>query len=186
MPAPDPELLGDLEPDGEDRVQRGQRVLEDHGDALAADPAALLVGHREHVLAVEPDLPAGDEAGRHVQDAHDGLRGDALAGAGLAQHGQCLARVDVVRHAVDDLGDAVPGAELHPQVLDLEQPAGGASGRRSPARTRRRECRTTDRLLPEFRVEGLADRLAEHDEAQHGGDEERGGEEQQVRATTRM
>ena len=35
-------------------------------------------------------LPWGIEAGRHVEDAHDRLRGHGLAGARLAEHGQRL------------------------------------------------------------------------------------------------
>ncbi len=53
-----------------------------------------------------------------------------LAGAGLAEDGQRLARRHGEADAVDGLGDAVAGAELDVQVLDLEQRrAGGrASG----------------------------------------------------------
>ena len=36
--------LADLAADGVHRVQRGERVLEDHGDLAAADLAALLLG----------------------------------------------------------------------------------------------------------------------------------------------
>ena len=54
-----------------------------------------------------------------------------LPRAGLAEHGQGLAGVEVVRDAVDHLGDAVAGAELHVQVADLEQVT--ALGRPAPA-----------------------------------------------------
>ncbi len=46
--------------------------------------AELLVRQREQVTAVEPDLPAGDLAGRFVDEPHDRERGHALARAGLA------------------------------------------------------------------------------------------------------
>ena len=94
--------------------------------------------------------PGGD-----VEDAHDRLRGDGLAGAGLAQHGERLARVHVVVDPVDGLGDPVPGPELHVQVAHFEQHDGGFS--------------------PQLRVEGVADRVAEHDEREHGDRQGPGG-----------
>jgi hypothetical protein len=41
--------LRDLIPHREDRVQRGHRLLEDHGDAIAANLPHLGVGEREQV-----------------------------------------------------------------------------------------------------------------------------------------
>jgi hypothetical protein len=116
----DAEHLTELVADGEDRVQRAERVLEDHGDPAAADLAALLGGHLEHVLAAEEDLALGDLRRRHVEDAHDGLGGHRLAGTGLAEHGERLARAHVVVDAVDGLGHAVPGVELDVQVTHFE------------------------------------------------------------------
>ncbi len=89
-----PEHLGDLEADRVDRVQGRERVLEDHGDLLAALVLHLALGQREQVGALQEHSATGDKAGRGVQDAHDGLRGDALAGAGLAQHGQGAAGLE--------------------------------------------------------------------------------------------
>src|SRR5437868_11068293 len=47
--------FGDLPADGEDRVEAGHGVLEDHRDVVPADPADLVVVHLEHVLTVEDD-----------------------------------------------------------------------------------------------------------------------------------
>ena len=80
---------------------------------------------------LEEDLAAGDEAGRHVQDAHDRLGGDGLAGAGLAEHGEGLAGVQVVADTpLTTLATPVAGAELDVQVPDLEQVARPAGRRR--------------------------------------------------------
>ena len=49
----DRQRLGDLQPDGEQRVERGHRLLEDHRDVAAADLAHLLVVEIEQALAVE-------------------------------------------------------------------------------------------------------------------------------------
>jgi hypothetical protein len=117
----DAEHLAELVAHGEHRVQRAERVLEDHGDPPAADLAALLGGHLEHVLAAEEDLALRDPGRRHVEDAHDRLRGHRLAGAGLAEHGEGLAGVDVVVDAVDGPYDTLAGGELDVQVTHFEQ-----------------------------------------------------------------
>ena len=56
--AVDAHHLAELPADGVDRVQVAERVLEDHGDALAVDLPALAGGHGEQVPAVEQHLAA--------------------------------------------------------------------------------------------------------------------------------
>ena len=51
----DGERLHDLQADPEHRIERGHRLLEDHGDLAAADAAHLLVGELEQLAAVEAD-----------------------------------------------------------------------------------------------------------------------------------
>ncbi len=50
-----PQGLADLAPDGQHRVERGHRLLEDHADGVAADAAHLALGQAEEVAALEPD-----------------------------------------------------------------------------------------------------------------------------------
>ena len=57
-----PDRLGHLVADGEQRVQRGHGILQDHGDALAAHAAHLGVGFLQQVLALEQHPAAGDAA----------------------------------------------------------------------------------------------------------------------------
>ena len=94
-----------------------------------------------------------------------GLRGDGLAGAGLAEHRERLARVHAVVDAVDGLGDAVAGVELHVQVAYFEQ---RPPRRRVGAGSAELSSMTvTYASSAQLRVEGVADRVAEHDEGQH-------------------
>ena len=79
--------LDDLIADGEARIERGHRLLEDHREPVAAQVAQRLVGHVEQIEAVETDR-AGDFGGMFRQQAHDGERGDALAAAGFADQAQ--------------------------------------------------------------------------------------------------
>ena len=55
----DPHRLGDLAADGHRRVQRGHRVLEDHGDVVAANLAHLLFGQLHELPADQAHRAAG-------------------------------------------------------------------------------------------------------------------------------
>src|SRR5664279_1298047 len=115
-----PKHLTDLEPHTVDRVEGGQRILEDHRDLLTAVASSCLLREGQQICPPETDRPLGDVSGRGVENAHDGLRGDRLAGAGLAQYREGLAGMQVEADAVDGFGHPVPGAELNVQVLYLE------------------------------------------------------------------
>ena len=97
----DVEHFGDLVAEPHDRIERGHRLLEDHRDAVAADAAHLGARLHEQVVAFEQHAARrrGELAGR--QQAHDGVRGDGLARAGLADHANDLARRDRERHVLD-------------------------------------------------------------------------------------
>ncbi len=106
--------LGDLVADGVGGVQRGQRVLEDHADIVAADPAHLF---RLEVDELPPaQLDRAGEAAAVRQQLHDRQRGHRLAAAGLADHAERLALVDVQGHAVDGVHHTVPELNLRAQV----------------------------------------------------------------------
>ena len=49
--------------DGHGRIERRHRLLVDHGDRGAANPAQLRVAHGQDVAALEQDLPRDDAAG---------------------------------------------------------------------------------------------------------------------------
>jgi len=80
-----PDRLTDLVADREERVEGGHRVLQDHRDALAANPAHLVIGLFEKVFSRKQHL-AADDAGRRRQDAQDRQCQRALAGARLADN----------------------------------------------------------------------------------------------------
>ena len=109
--------------DGQHRVERGHRLLEDHRDVAAAPLAHLLLGEVEQVLPLEQDLALGDAAGFGEQ-AHDRERGDRLAAAGLAHDGDDLAPVDGVGNAFDRANGAARGFEVDVQIPHLQQRRG--------------------------------------------------------------
>ena len=68
------ERFGNLKPDGEDRVQRGHRILEDHGDLIAAHLPDFIVRNFQQVFAIvarpKQHLAAGNLAGRLGDQPH--------------------------------------------------------------------------------------------------------------------
>jgi hypothetical protein len=110
--------LGDLLPDREHGVERGHRLLEDHADAVAADPPDVRLAHRDEVLPLEVDAaPLLDAAGR-ADEAEHRHRGDRLAAPRLAHEADRLAGVDVERDAVHRARRAGGGVEVRPEVAD--------------------------------------------------------------------
>jgi hypothetical protein len=94
QPVPYPQWLGDLVPDGEDRIERGQRVLEDHGDLPAAYPAPVALGHPQQVAPVQGHR-AGDPGRRGVEDTHHRQRGHRLTGPGFPKQGKGFPGIEV-------------------------------------------------------------------------------------------
>ena len=90
-----------LPADGLGRVQRRRRVLEDDGDAPAAQGLQLRRTHPGDIRTVEGDAPANLRLRR--QQAQRGEAGDAFAAATFADEAERLAwpdvEVDAVYHA---------------------------------------------------------------------------------------
>ena len=115
------ERLGNLHAHGQRRVQRRHRLLEDHGDGVAAHGAHGGIVELEEVLPVEDHLAAFDAAGRRGDQAHDGQRGHALARPRLADDGDGLARIDVERDLVDRGEPPALRVEARRQIADLQE-----------------------------------------------------------------
>ncbi len=116
-----PEHLGQLLADGEDRVERGHRLLEDHGDLPAPDGSDLgaVLAELEQVSTFEDDLAAHDLAGG-ADELHDRQLGDRLPTSALPYHADDLVLVDVVGDAVDGSHGADLGPEMSHQIVDSQ------------------------------------------------------------------
>ena len=111
--------LGQLFADAHDGVQAGQRILENHGDFVAANLIEVILADLEQILAVVENFAVLDDrvAGQNAQDS---LRGDGLTRAGLAHDGERLALVKVkadVPHRLHLAGDR---AERNAQIANLQ------------------------------------------------------------------
>ena len=113
-PAMAQQRLLELVADGVGGVERGHRLLEDHGHAVAADVGhGALAGARE-VAALELQ-PRRRPQGAWRQQVHDGERRQRLAAARLADDAQRLAAIDVKRHALHRV-QASPPAPAAPRA----------------------------------------------------------------------
>ena len=133
--------LGHDAADAVPRVQRRERVLEDHLHP-AAKRAQLLLAELRDVLAVEHDPSV-----RRLVQPQDGAADRRLAAARLADEPDRLAAVDRQRHAVDgaDVADvpvedeAALDREVDLELVELEQrPAAVRCDRHAVAAVRAR------------------------------------------------
>jgi hypothetical protein len=138
-----PHRLADLVPDGERGVQARHRLLEDHGDLVAAHVAQRPLVQGREVAILEPDASPRPPARRGRDQAEDGQPGHGLAGAGLADEPDDLAFGHRERHVAHDVGPAVVGREVDAEAVDVQQrahvsPPSGSRGRARRAGRRRR------------------------------------------------
>ena len=105
-------------------IEARHRLLEDHGDFVAAHRADLGVRECQQVSALEFNFSAHDST-RRRDEAHDRKAGDRLAGSGLPDNCYRFAAPNVEGDAIDGPDNAVFGMEVRLQV---------ANGQKRPAR----------------------------------------------------
>ena len=152
--------LGNLPTDGVHRVQRRHRLLEDDGNILATDLAQLVIGGAEQFGTIELDAARHSGTGRQQRrNSHGGRR---FPRAGFTDDGEHLALGDGQRDTLDRRHPLFVNLEIDSEVLDLNH---GICGHR----------------LPPPRIESVTEGVTNHDEAEHGGREEEGGNDDQPR-----
>ncbi len=136
-----PQRFGDLIADAMQRVERRHRLLEHHGDAVAAQRLHLGFAGAGDVAALEANRAADLRA--LGQKTHDGERRNRLAGAGLADDAERLALLQRERDAAHDPFQPAGAGQVDAEVFDFEQHqrrarsfGSSASRRPSPSRLR--------------------------------------------------
>ena len=107
--------IGDLVPDGTDRIERRTRVLEDHCHRRAVQMAEITPRYPRDVLPAKPDLACRDTAGR-IEQPRDRKAGDGFSRAALADEAEHLALAERQRDATHRLDKATPCREGDLQV----------------------------------------------------------------------
>ena len=97
------DAFADLIADSHDRVQRGHRVLENHGHFVAAHFLQLFRLHCQDVLPVQPDLAAFDFPRRVWYQVENRARRSRFTRAGLSDEAQRAASADAEADAVDGM-----------------------------------------------------------------------------------
>ena len=115
--------LGQLLADGEHRVKGGHGLLEDHGDAVSADAAKLLLRAVQQVVPLEKDLTSDRGLGRR-QKAQDGQGGNGLAAAGFPHQTQGFAGHKVKAYPGQSPDLAPEGGEVYRQVPHRQKRSG--------------------------------------------------------------
>ena len=111
--------FGKLVADLHQRIERGQRVLEDHADPLAADAAHLFGREIVDPLIPEPDLAARDPPGPVDEPDHGGTR-DRLASTAFADDAENGSPGQLETDAVDGTQPRPPRRNLHHEVAHGE------------------------------------------------------------------
>ena len=163
--------LDDLVADGVDRAERGHRLLEDHGDLVAADArgsrcrvARAWPGRSISVWlavcrsAVKEDLARRRSVPGVLDELQDREGGDALAAAALAHHAQRPAALDRQIDAVDGLDDAFVQEEV------------ASSGPLTSSRVSSIRHHVLVIALRGVRIGGVAQAVAQEVERQHRDD----------------
>ena len=146
------------------RVQRRQRILEDHRDLACRGPRAVFFGWRRSARS-PPTLAEPAIMAVLRQQPHQAEERDRLAGTGLADDADELARVDVEVDAAHGLHDRRPRWGTRPvKSRSLEDDWRGSSGSASL----HGRLGSTDGLL---RVERVTQPSPMKLIAQHGQDE---------------
>ena len=131
------EHLGDLVPDPEDRVQGGQGLLKDVGDAAPADfsqfPGRKLQQFHRPFSPLETGGIRSYDGGLRIEPGQRQARG-ALAAARLPHQGQNAAPVDRKGNAVDHGKDLFALPEPDGKIFDFKQTHSSSPRKNTPFR----------------------------------------------------
>ena len=150
----------ELVSDPVERIERGHRLLEDHGELRAAIVVEPVGREADQLLAAVLHRAFGPAVrGEKAHDRHHGL---ALARSGFADDGDGLAGIDVEVDALHRMEDAVAGAEADVKIADGKNGFGIVASFMSAI----------------LRVESIAQAVADEVQAEQDRDERDGGIDQ--------
>ncbi len=113
--------LRDLISNREDRIERGHRLLKDHGDPVPPDSPHVGHGKLEEVCSTKVNPPMDDPSRWFRYEAHDRESRHTLATAGLADQPQSFSPIQIEAHIIDGLRDALEGVEMCLEPLYLKK-----------------------------------------------------------------
>src|SRR5207248_10071546 len=111
--------FGNLLADSIDRIERGHRVLKDHGDVVAAKLSHPLFRKVQKILALEKNLSVNNLSRRRNQ-THDRERRDGFPSAGFSDDAQQLALLNIKAHAVNSAHESGACWKMCLKIFDFE------------------------------------------------------------------
>ncbi len=114
------DVFGDLTADLYNRVQRGHRILEDHGHLDAPEIGHVFHWNVEQFFTFELGRARRNDVIAQVE-SHDGPSQNRLARTGLSDDAKGLAPFEGERHPVDSFHEASCNLEVSFQVCDLKE-----------------------------------------------------------------
>src|SRR3954452_14472287 len=139
-------------------IHRRERILEDHGHALAAQSPDVLRGFLQQLIPVEIDLAAQLRPGpgllrrRPAVQTHDRQAGHALTRPRLAHDAESPPAVQRKAQSVNGLHQPVISGELHMKINNFQEGSlvrlAGMPADKITQRRRRHESRTLGSMTP--------------------------------------
>ena len=107
-------------------IERSHRILEDHGDALAANGAELVFVDFQEIQAAKHGFARVNAPGRLRDQAEQRVTSDGFSRARLADDSKSLPGIDLERNILHGMHRAVASVESCREVLDVEERHGDA------------------------------------------------------------
>ncbi len=117
----DHQRLGHLTADGQNRVERGHGLLEDHRDLAAPDGPQLLLFEIEEVGLLKQDASGVDPPRRLGDQTQDGQGGDGLAAAGFADQAEALSGLKIKGDPLHRPGNPFRSVEVDREVVYVQE-----------------------------------------------------------------
>ena len=124
QPLMEPHHLAHLRADRQRGVQRRHRILQHHGDLLAAHAAHLGPGLAQQIVALEEHAAADDPSGRLGDQTDQGEARHRLSRSRFADERQRLAGVEREADAIHGLRDPATGEKIRLQIVDDQERRG--------------------------------------------------------------
>src|SRR5262249_463983 len=110
--------LSDLKPYVEDRIQRGHRLLKNHGDLTASNLPHFLIRKRNEVSTIQKNFTTDDSSRRAHKPCYRHRR-DAFTASALSDKTNRLAFGHAERNIVDSLDNALFSKEMSLQISNF-------------------------------------------------------------------
>ena len=109
----------ELVADTKQRVERGQRILKNHGNAFAPQTEDLLFTHLDDIVAMIADLAPGKPS-RRPEKPEDGKTQGGFTATGLAHQTHDFSLFQIQGHIFNGMHGSDMNGKMHIQIFDFK------------------------------------------------------------------